>query len=220
MPKKALAKISISIVYTFIGLVLFLVGVNYGFSNVGTYLGNQIAGKDYNWILVPLGMIMGMLTILAEPAVYVLNKQVEEISSGLITKRSLTISLALGVSIAVGIAMLRIVLDIPVLYILIPGYLFALLMTFFTPKLFTAIAFDSGGVASGPMAATFILPFAIGACSTIGHSVTLDAFGLVAFIALTPLISIQILGLIYNYKISKRVSKEIVETEEYVELEV
>lgn len=220
LSKKQVLKIIISIIYTFIGLVLFLVGVNYGFMNVGSYLGNKIASLDNYWVLVPFGMLMGCLTILAEPAVYVLNKQVEEISSGLISKKSLTFSLALGVSIAVGLAMLRIVLDIPIVYILIPGYLIALLMTFFTPKLFVAIAFDSGGVASGPVAATFILPFAIGACSALRHSVILDAFGLVAFIALTPLISIQILGLIYNYKISKRTVEEEYEVEEYIELEV
>ena len=220
MPKKSLIKIIISIVYTFVGLVLFLVGVNYGFSSVGTYIGEVIASKN-NILLVILGMVMGMLTILAEPAVYVLNKQVEEISSGLISKKSLTISLALGVSIAVGLAMLRIVLDIPILYVLIPGYLIALLLTFLTPKLFTAIAFDSGGVASGPVAATFILPFAIGACSTIGNSIVLDAFGLVAFIALTPLISIQVLGIIYNHKINKKTDKDdVIEDERYIELEV
>lgn len=220
MPKKSLIKIIISIVYTFVGLVLFLVGVNYGFSSVGTYIGEVIASKN-NILLVILGMVMGMLTILAEPAVYVLNKQVEEISSGLISKKSLTISLALGVSIAVGLAMLRIVLDVPILYVLIPGYLIALVLTFFTPKLFTAIAFDSGGVASGPVAATFILPFAIGACSTIGNSIVLDAFGLVAFIALTPLISIQILGIIYNHKINKKTDKDdVIEDEIYIELEV
>ncbi len=218
--KKSLIKILISIVYTFIGLVLFLVGVNYGFSNVGSYLGKEI-GSNHPGILIPLGMIMGLLTILAEPAVYVLNKQVEEISSGLITRKSLTISLALGVSLAVGLSMLRIVFDIPVMYILLPGYLIALVMTFFTPKLFTAIAFDSGGVASGPMAATFILPFAIGACLALNHSVVLDAFGLVAFIALTPLISIQVLGIMYNYRLKKQ-SKEAQarEFEEYIELEV
>ena len=220
MTKKSLIKIIISIFYTFVGLVLFLVGVNYGFSSIGTYLGQEIAAKN-SFVLIPLGMMMGLLTILAEPAVYVLNKQVEEISSGLISKKSLTISLALGVSIAVGLAMVRIVFNIPVMYILIPGYALALLMTFFTPKLFTAIAFDSGGVASGPVAATFILPFAIGACSSIGNSVILDAFGLVAFIALTPLISIQILGILYNYKINKQsVIDESIDDERYVELEV
>lgn len=220
MPKRSLIKIIISIIYTFIGLVLFLVGVNYGFSNVGSYIGEQIANKG-SWILVPLGMVMGLLTILAEPAVYVLNKQVEEISSGLISKKSLTISLALGVSIAVGLAMLRLVLDINVLYFLVPGYFIALALTFFTPKLFTAIAFDSGGVASGPVAATFILPFAIGACTILGNSVILDAFGLVSFIALTPLISIQILGIMYNHKINKQSKKdEVFEEESYVELEV
>lgn len=220
MSTKALIKVCVSIVYTFIGLVLFLVGVNYGFSAVGKYLGEQIAFKS-NWILIPLGMLMGLLTILAEPAVYVLNKQVEEISSGLISKKSLTISLAAGVSIAVGLAMARIVFDIPVLYVLIPGYLLALILTKFSPKLFTAIAFDSGGVASGPVAATFLLPFAIGACSTIGNSIVLDAFGLVSFIALTPLISIQILGIIYNYKNNKQIVKDdTIEEECYIELEV
>ena len=117
--------------------------------------------------------------------------------------------------------MIRIVFDISILYFLIPGYILALLLTFFSPKLFVAIAFDSGGVASGPMAATFILPFAIGACSTLGNSVILDAFGLVAFIALTPLIAIQILGIVYNYKLSKQISKDTKrEVEKYIELEV
>lgn len=221
IPRKSLIKIIVSIFYTFVGLVLFLVGVNYGFMNTGKYIGEVIAGKEYNEILIPLGMLMGLLTILAEPAVYVLNKQVEEISSGLISKKSLTLTLAIGVSIAVGLAMLRIVFDIPILYFLIPGYIIALLLTFFAPKLFVAIAFDSGGVASGPMAATFILPFTIGACSTLGNSVILDAFGLVAFIALTPLIAIQILGLVYNYKLNKQVSKDTKrEVERYIELEV
>lgn len=218
--KKSLVKIVISIFYTFLGLVLFLVGVNYGFSQVGTYLGEKIAELN-PLILIPFGMIIGILTILAEPAVYVLNKQVEEISNGLISKKSLTISLAAGVSVAVGLAMARIVFDIPVLVFLIPGYLIALILTLFSPKLFVAIAFDSGGVASGPVAATFILPFAIGACATIGNSIVLDAFGLVAFIALTPLISIQILGIIYNYKISKK-STDVYyyDDEKYIELEV
>lgn len=218
--KKTLVKIIISIFYTFLGLVLFLVGVNYGFSQVGTYLGEQMASMN-SIMLIPFGMIIGILTILAEPAVYVLNKQVEEITNGLISKKSLTISLASGVSVAVGLAMARIVFDIPVLVFLIPGYLIALTLTFFAPKLFVAIAFDSGGVASGPVAATFILPFAIGACSIIGHNIVLDAFGLVAFIALTPLISIQILGIIYNYKINKKsVEEDYYDDEKYIELEV
>lgn len=221
IPKKNLLKIFISIFYTFIGLVIFLVGVNYGFMSVGKYIGEQIASMTNSWLLIPLGMIMGLLTILAEPAVYVLNKQVEEISSGLISKSSLMLSLAIGVSIAVGLAMTRIYFDIPIIYILLPGYAIALILTFFTPKMFTAIAFDSGGVASGPMAATFILPFAIGACGTLGNSIILDAFGLVSFIALTPLISIQILGIRYNYKINKQAKESIYkEVEKYVELEV
>lgn len=220
MSKRSLIKIIISIFYTFLGLVMFLVGVNYGFSQVGVYLGQQIALKN-SFVLIPFGMIMGVLTILAEPAVYVLNKQVEEISNGLISKKSLTLSLSIGVSIAVGLSMVRIVLNVPILYILAPGYLTALVLTLFTPKLFTAIAFDSGGVASGPVAATFILPFAIGACSTIGNNIVLDAFGLVSFIALTPLISIQILGIIYEIKRNKKDGKEdSYDIEKYIELEV
>ena len=221
MPKKPLIKIGISIIYTFVGLVLFLVGVNYGFMNTGRYIGEKLASNLNPNALIPMGMIMGCLTILAEPAVYVLNKQVEEISSGLISKKSMTISLALGVSIAVGLAMLRVVYDFSILYILIPGYLIAILLTFFAPKLFVAIAFDSGGVASGPVAATFILPFTIGACTTLGNSVILDAFGLVSFIALTPLISIQILGISYKIKLNKQASKDTKrEVEKYIELEV
>lgn len=219
--KRSLSKIIISLVYTFLGLVLFLVGVNYGFMSTGKYLGETIASSGKDWILIPLGMIMGLLTILAEPAVYVLNKQVEEISSGLISKKSLTLTLCIGVSIAVGLAMLRVVYDINIMYILIPGYLLAIVMTFVAPKMFVAIAFDSGGVASGPMTATFILPFTIGACATLGNSVILNAFGLVSFIALTPLISIQILGLIYNVKVNKQLAKDTTkETERYIELEV
>ena len=206
LKKKFLIKICISILYTFLGLVIFLVGVNFGFMNTGRYIGEQIATVSYNEVLIPLGMVMGLLTILAEPAVYVLNKQVEEISSGLISKKSLTLSLSFGVAIAVGLAMTRIVYDISIIYILIPGYFIALVLTFFTPKLFVAIAFDSGGVASGPMAATFILPFAIGACSVIGNNVVLDAFGLVAFIALTPLISIQVLGIVYKVKLARQLA--------------
>lgn len=218
--KRGLIKIIISIFYTFLGLVLFLVGVNYGFSQVGMYIGEQIAVKN-TFSLIPLGMLMGILTILAEPAVYVLNKQVEEISNGLISKKYLTLSLAIGVSVAVGLAMVRVVFDISILYFLMPGYLIALVLTLFAPKLFTAIAFDSGGVASGPVAATFMLPFAIGACSIIGNSVVLDAFGLVAFIALTPLISIQILGILYEFKLHKKANREeIYEDEKYIELEV
>lgn len=219
--KRSLFKIIISLIYTFVGLVFFLVGVNYGFMNTGKYIGETIANNFNPLILIPLGMLMGLLTILAEPAVYVLNKQVEEISSGLISKKSLTFTLSIGVAIAVGLAMLRVVYDINIMYILLPGYLLALVMTFFAPKMFVAIAFDSGGVASGPMAATFILPFTMGACATLGNSVIMDAFGLVAFIALTPLISIQILGLIYNVKVNRQLAKDTKrEVERYIELEV
>ena len=221
MPKKSLMKILISIGYTFIGLLLFMVGVNYGFMNVGMYLGRQVIINNHTGLLIPLGMTMGLLTILAEPAVYVLNKQVSEITSGLISKKSLTLSLAIGVSVAVGLAMTRVVYDISILWFLVPGYLIALFLTLFTPKMFVAIAFDSGGVASGPMAATFILPFTIGACLSLNHDVIYDAFGLVAFIALTPLIAIQILGILYQIKLSKQASKDIKrEVERYIELEV
>lgn len=198
--KTALIKIGIGMVYTYIGLVLFLTGANVGFMPAGNYLGQTIAGLSYGWIIIPIGMIIGYFIVKAEPAVFVLTKQVEEMTSGMISAPAMGTSLSIGVAVSVGLAMTRVVTGLSIMYLLVPGYFIALILTFFVPKLFTAIAFDSGGVASGPMTATFLLSFAIGACKALGGNIIADAFGIVAMVAMTPLITIQIMGLIFKIK--------------------
>ena len=204
---RGLGKILIGVLYTYVGLVLFLTGVNVGFMPVGNFLGRLMAESTLKWIIVPLGMIIGYFIVSAEPAVYVLTKQVEEATSGTIPAKALSLTLSIGVATSVGIAMVRVLTGIPILAILIPGYFIALALSFIVPDIFTSIAFDSGGVASGPMTATFLLPFAVGACTVVGGNVITDAFGVVAMVAMTPLIAIQILGLIYTVK-QKKAEKE------------
>ena len=201
--KHTVIKVCVGIVETYIGLVLFLTGVNVGFMPAGNYLGQTIAKLPYAWIIVPLGMLIGYFIVKAEPAVYVLTKQVEEITSGAISAKAMGMALSLGVATSVGLAMIRVLTGISILYFIVPGYFIALVLTFFVPKLFTAIAFDSGGVASGPMTATFLLPFAMGACEALGGNIITDAFGIVSMVAMTPLITIQCMGVIYRLKENK-----------------
>ncbi len=208
LSKERIIRIFIGVLYTYVGLVFFLTGVNVGFLPVGSYLGQAIGEASYNWIIVPIGMLIGFFVVAAEPAVHVLTKQVYEITEGAIPKKALSISLMIGVACSVGLAMLRIVLHIPIMYFLIPGYLIALALTFFVPDIFTSIAFDSGGVASGAMTASFIMPLALGLCSAVGGNVATEGFGVVAFVAMTPLIAIQILGLVYKLKMAKLKKKE------------
>ncbi len=198
--KKTIIKITIGVIYTYIGLVLFLTGVNVGFMPAGNYLGETIAGLPYSWIIIPIGMIIGYFIVKAEPAVFVLTKQVQELTDGAISAKAMGMSLSIGVAVSVGLAMTRVLTGISILWFLIPGYLVALVLTFFVSKIFTAIAFDSGGVASGPMTATFLLPFAMGACKALGGNIIADAFGIVAMVAMTPLITIQIMGVIFKVK--------------------
>ena len=198
--KRMLIKIGIGLVYTYAGLVLFLTGVNVGFMPAGNYLGQTIAGLSYSWIIVPIGMIIGYFIVLAEPAVFVLTRQVEEMTSGAISARAMGLSLSIGVAVSVGLAMVRVLTGISILWFLVPGYAIALILTIFVPKIFTAIAFDSGGVASGPMTATFLLPFAMGACEALGGNIITDAFGIVAMVAMTPLITIQVMGVVFKLK--------------------
>ena len=190
-----LTRILIGLVYTYIGLVLFLTGVNVGFMPAGNYLGQVLSGLSHPWVIVPIAMVMGYFIVKAEPAVYVLNKQVEEITDGAISARAMGTALSAGVAISLGIAMVRVLTGISILWILIPGYTIALVISFFVPKIYTAIAFDSGGVASGPMTAAFLLPLAQGACVALGGNIVTDAFGVVAMVAMTPLITIQVMGL-------------------------
>ena len=205
---KSLGKILIGLIYTYIGLVLFLTGANVGFMPAGTYLGSVIAGAPYRFLLIPIGALIGYFIVKAEPAVYVLNNQVEEITDGAISAKAMGLSLSLGVAASVALAMTRVLTGIPILWFLIPGYAIALGLSFVVPKIFTAIAFDSGGVASGPMTATFLLPLAQGACAAVGGDLTTDAFGVVAMVAMTPLITIQILGLVTVIKQRKGTSDE------------
>ena len=195
IPLNRLRKIFIGIFYTYTGLVLFLTAVKVGYMHLGFKIGTEIASIN-QWYLLPIGFVMGMLVVLAEPAVHVLKKQVEETTGGYITKRSMTIGLSIGVGISLALSMLRICIpSLNLMYIIIPGYFISLALSLFVPRIYTAIAFDSGGVASGPMSSTFILPFTIGACSIAQPDKILShAFGIVALIAMTPLITIQLLG--------------------------
>ena len=198
--KLPFVKILIGMAYTFVGLVLFLTGVNVGFSPLGYVLGGAMVEQGLSWLLVPLAMLMGWFIIDAEPAVYILNKQVEELTSGAISAKAMGMSLSIAVALANGLAMVRVLTGAPILYFVVPGYLIALALTFFVPPTFTAIAFDSGGVASGPLTATFMLPLAMGACTAAGGNVMTDAFGIVALVAMMPLITVQIMGGIYVLK--------------------
>ncbi len=190
-----LLRIASGLVYTYVGLVLFLTGVNVGFMGAGELIGATIASGDLPFLLIPVGMVMGYFIVAAEPAVHVLVKQVEEVSMGSISQSAMRHGMSIGVSISIGIAMLRVLTGISILWFLIPGYAVSLALTFFVPQLFTGVAFDAGGVASGPMTATFLLPFAMGACEAWGGNLMTDAFGLVALVAMTPLVAIQLLGL-------------------------
>ena len=205
MPKKPLISISVGLLFTYLGLLLFLTGVNVGFMPVGNYIGKMIGSKEFNWILLPIAMLIGYFIVKAEPAVHVLNKQVEDLTAGSIPARAMELSLSIGVASSLGLAMIRVLTGISVMYFLIPGYVLALGLSFFAPKIFTSIAFDSGGVASGPMTATFLLPFAMGACEAIGgpERIVSDAFGVVAIVAMTPLITIQLLGVEYKFRTRK-----------------
>ena len=218
LKRKKVLKIVVGILYTDLGLVLFLTGVNVGFMPAGSYLGSQIAALDYHWILIPIGMLMGWFIVQAEPAVHVLNKQVEEITSGAIPGKAMSTSLSVGVAVSIGLAMVRVITGVSIYVFLVPGYLAAIVMSFFVPRIFTAIAFDSGGVASGPMTATFLLPFAMGACEALGGNVVTDAFGVVAMVAMTPLLTIQLLGLLYQSQLRRAEQQADAGDEEIIEL--
>ena len=203
LDRRTLGRISVGLAYTYIGLVLFLTGANVGFMPAGNYLGQVLAGQTFRWLLVPIGMLIGYFIVKAEPAVYVLNKQVEEVTDGAISAGTMGAALSAGVSLSVGLAMVRVLTGISILWFLIPGYAFAIGIAFVVPKLYTAIAFDAGGVASGPMTATFLLPLAQGACAAVGGNIVTDAFGVVAMVAMTPLITVQLMGLVAQLKTRK-----------------
>lgn len=190
--------------YTYIGLVLFLCGANVGFAPVGVYLGKELAGLSLRWILVPIGALIGYYIVKAEPAIQVLNHQVEAVTNGAISVKMMNRCMQIGVAASVGLAMLRVLTGISIQWFVIPGYIIALVLSRIVPDIFIGIAFDSGGVASGPMTSTFLLPLSIGVCEALGGNLMTDAFGVVALVALTPLIAIQLMGLVYKLKTAKR----------------
>lgn len=201
--KRQIKRIAIGLIYTYVGLVLFLCGVNVGFAPIGAFLGSELASVSFKWVLVPIGMLIGYYIVKAEPAIQVLNQQVNSVTNGAISVKMMNRCMSIGVAVSVGLAMLRVLVGIPIQWIILPGYVIALVLSRFVPKIFVGIAFDSGGVASGPMTSTFLLPLSIGVCQAIGGNLMTDAFGVVALVSLTPLIAIQLMGILYNYKSSK-----------------
>ncbi|MDT2703031.1 DUF1538 domain-containing protein [Enterococcus dongliensis] len=193
----------IGFLYTYIGLVLFLTGVSIGFAPVGSLLGSELAASEFKWLLIPIGMLIGYFIVKAEPAIQVLNHQVDNVTGGSIAATTMNACLSICVAISVGLAMLRALTGISIYWIIIPGYIIALILSKFVPKIFIGIAFDSGGVASGPMTSTFLLPLCIGVSKSLDGNIMADAFGVVALVALTPLIAVQIMGIIYKWKAAK-----------------
>jgi len=218
LPRKRLIRIGLGVIFTYIGLVLFLTGVNVGFMPVGYKLGYQLAQGSKS-VLVLFGLLMGVLVVLAEPAIHVLNKQVEEVTGGVVTRKGMITGLCIGVGASIALSMLRIIFDFSLVYYIIPGYFISLALSLFVPPVYTGIAFDSGGVASGPMTSGFILPFGIGACVSLqgADAVLRDAFGVVALVAMTPLITIQLLGfrgIIHERVNERRAMKRILDADD------
>ena len=218
LPLRKLLRIAIGVLFTFVGLVIFLTGVNVGFMPIGYKIGSAL-GSSHPAVMIGFGLVIGVLVVLAEPAIHVLNSQVEEVTGGLVRKKSMMLGLCIGVGAAIALSMVRIVFDFSLVYYVVPGYFISLALSLFVPPVYTAIAFDSGGVASGPMTSGFILPFATGACVAMqgADAVLRDAFGVVALVAMAPLITIQLLGFrgIVAEKLSeKRAMKKILDADD------
>lgn len=215
LPKKKLLQIGVGTIFTYIGLIVFLTAVHIGFMPVGFKMGQELAKTSPIAVSI-IGFVLGLVVVLAEPAVHVLNKQVEEITNGTVSKKAMLIALSVGVGISICLSVIRIIFGFSILYYLIPGYLLSLGLSFFVPKIYTSIAFDSGGVASGPLTSTFILPFAIGTCVAMNGNILSDAFGIVAMVAMTPLITIQMLGFtsISKKRLSERLAMRKILDEE------
>ena len=208
LPVRRLKKIAVGVIFTFLGLVIFLTGVEVGFMPMGYKIGQGMAAGWPPALIIGFGVVIGVLVVLAEPAIHVLNGQVEEVTGGLVSKKSMMLGLCIGVGSAIGLSMVRMIFDFSLVYYVVPGYFISLALSQFVPPMYTAIAFDSGGVASGPMTSGFILPLAIGACVGLqgAGAVLRDAFGVVALVAMAPLITIQLLGFrgIIAEKLSER----------------
>lgn len=203
LSRTQLIQIGVGIVYILFGLTVFLTGVNIGFVPAGIYLGHALTSLPYNWILVPLGAVIGFFIVAAEPAVQILVNQIDEITSGAISRRIMLLSLSVSVGVALALVMVRVLTEIEIWLFLLPGYAVALALTFVAPQIFVAIAFDSGGIAAGTMAAAFLLPFTTGVSRVMGGSVLTEAFGIITVVAMMPLITVQVMGLIYKMKVRR-----------------
>ena len=205
--KFTIIKILVGLVLTISGLTLFLTGAGAGFLKMGYFIGNIIGTSTYSFLIVPIGLILGYIIINAEPAIKILNMQISDLTEGSISSKVINSCLSLGVCLAIGLALLKIIYQIPISYFLVPGYFIAVLLTYKTPKVFTAIAFDAGGAASGPLTTSFLLPLCIGLCVAFDGNILTDAFGVGALVSMTPLITIQSLGLVYQYRLNKQDSQ-------------
>ena len=203
LKNQELKKVILGILASFAGLSIFLTGVNVGFIKMGFSLGNIITMSSNKYLLIPLGMLLGYIIVMVEPAVKVLNEQISDLTGGSISKKMVSLSLSVGVCLAIGLSLLRVFFNIPFVYFIVPGYIITIFLSFKTPKIFTAIAFDSGGAASGPLTTSFLLPICIGACIALDGDILSNAFGVVALVSMTPLITVQLLGIIYQYKLNK-----------------
>ncbi|MDL2317100.1 DUF1538 domain-containing protein [Desulfovibrio sp. OttesenSCG-928-A18] len=209
LPAQQVKRMLFGFLYAFIGLVIFMVGVKCGFTPAGTALGKALGSMGSGWVLIPVGLVLGAVVVCAEPAVWVLTEQVEEVSGGYIRRPIMLAALSISIAGAVVLGMIRVLTGVSIWWMILPGYSLALLLTFFCPKLFSAIAFDSGGVASGPMSTTFVLSLTIGATLAVGGDPTMDAFGMIAMIAMAPLITIQLLGLVFKHKERQKHKQEL-----------
>ena len=215
--KQQVIRLTVGIVYVFVGLAIFLTGANVGFVPTGTAIGYNLAGYLNGIPLIPISMLLGYFIVKAEPSVYVLNKLVESMSAGAIKGKTTGLGLSIGVAAALGLAAVRIITGLDIMWILIPGYAIALALSFFVPKIFVGISFDSGGVASGTMMSAFVLPLCMGACDALGGNVMTDAFGCVALVAMAPIISIQICGFVYRLKSERRVRRFVSASETFID---
>lgn len=202
--KLTIIKVGVGLILTVLGLTLFLTGVSAGFLKMGYFIGNIMGNNAYNYLLIPIGMLFGYILVNAEPGIKMLNMQISDLTEGSISPKVINNCLSIGVCVAIGLALLRVIYQIPISYFLVPGYFITCLLTYFSPKVFTAIAFDAGGAASGPLTTSFLLPLCIGLCVAFDGNIMTDAFGVGALVSMTPLITIQTLGIIYQYKLNKQ----------------
>lgn len=214
LPRRQMASFFRGLILAFVGLVLFLQGVSVGFNNMGDAIGNVLGGASYNWVLVPVGFVLGFVVTMAEPAIQVLNMEVEKVTAGYINNRVLMYFLSTGVAAAVGLSMLRILTGIPLWYFLLPGYLLIFALSLKVKPLFVALAFDSGGVVTGPMIATFLLAFTVGSSRAVpGSDPLFDGFGMIAVVAMVPILSVLTLGALYGRSEKKGEEKHVLRQE-------